>query len=34
MANWIADFRYAFRALARQPTFTLIAVLTLTLREQ
>jgi len=31
MSNWIADFRYAFRALTRQPTFTLIAVLTLTL---
>ena len=31
MANWIADFRYAFRALTCQPTFTLIAVLTLTL---
>ena len=31
MANWIADFRYAFRALTRQPTFTLIALLTLTL---
>ena len=29
MAHWIAGFRYAFRALARQPTFTLIAVLTL-----
>ena len=31
MANWIADFRYAFGALPRQPTFTLIALLTLTL---
>ena len=31
MANWIADFRYAFGALTRQPTFTLIALLTLTL---
>ncbi len=31
MVNWIADFRYAFRALTRQPTFTLIALLTLTL---
>ena len=31
MANWIADFRYALRALTRQPTFTLIAVLMLTL---
>ena len=31
MANWIADFRYAFRALTRQPTFALISVLTLTL---
>lgn len=31
MAHWIADFRYAFRALIRQPTFTLVALLTLTL---
>ncbi len=31
MNNWIADLRYAFRALTRQPTFTLIALLTLTL---
>jgi len=31
MSNWIADLRYAFRALTRQPTFTLIALLTLTL---
>ena len=31
MANWIADFRHAFRALTGQPTFTLVALLTLTL---
>ena len=31
MANWVSDCRYAFRALIRQPTFTLIALLTLTL---
>jgi putative ABC transport system permease protein len=31
MSNWVSEFRYAFRALTRQPTFTLIALLTLTL---
>lgn len=31
MTNWIADVRHAFRALTRQPTFTLVALLTLTL---
>ena len=31
MSNVFADFRYALRALRRQPTFVLIAVLTLTL---
>ena len=31
MSNWIADLRYAFRALTRQPMFTVIALLTLTL---
>jgi putative ABC transport system permease protein len=30
LASWISDCRYAFRALIRQPTFTLIALLTLT----
>ena len=31
MGTWVTEFRYAFRALAHQPTFTLIALLTLTL---
>ena len=31
MRNILADFRFALRALRRQPTFVLIAVLTLTL---
>ena len=31
MGNWVSDVRYAFRALTRQPTFALIALLTLTL---
>lgn len=31
MNNCLSDFRYAFRALCRQPTFSLIALLTLTL---
>jgi len=31
MSNWIVDLRHAFRGLIRQPTFALIALLTLTL---
>ena len=31
MADWLNSFRYAFRALRRQPTFVLIALLTLAL---
>src|SRR6187455_1648071 len=31
MADWLSALRYAFRTLRRQPTFALIAVLTLTL---
>ena len=31
MGNWVSDVRFAFRALTRQPTFGLIALLTLTL---
>ena len=31
MGTWVSEFRYAFRALTRQPTFTAIALLTLTL---
>ena len=31
MKHWIGDFRWAFRSLARQPGFTLTAVLTLVL---
>ena len=31
MTTWVADGRYALRALTRQPSFTLIALLTLTL---
>ena len=31
MRNMLVDFRYAFRALRRQPMFVLIAVLTLTI---
>ena len=31
MADWLSSFRYAFRTLRRQPTFVLIALLTLTL---
>ena len=31
MAEWRTDFRYVVRALVPQPTFTLLALLTLTL---
>ena len=31
MADWLSALRYAFRTLRRQPTFAMIAVLTLTL---
>ena len=31
MADWTAAFTYAFRTLRRQPTFVLVAVLTLAL---
>src|SRR5207248_2661828 len=31
MAAWLGDFRYAFRSLVRQPTFTAVAILTLVL---
>ena len=31
MADWLSAFRYAFRTLRRQPTFVLVALLTLTL---
>ena len=31
MADWLSAFRYACRALRRQPTFVLVALLTLTL---
>jgi putative ABC transport system permease protein len=31
MADWLSSFRYALRSLRRQPTFVLIALLTLTL---
>src|SRR5437867_3382679 len=29
MGTWFGDFRYAFRSLVRQPTFTAVAILTL-----
>src|SRR5207249_1699918 len=31
MGNWFGDFRYAFRSLVRQPTFTAVAIFTLVL---
>jgi putative ABC transport system permease protein len=31
MADWVATFKYAFRGLLRQPTFALVAILTLAL---
>src|SRR5690348_1390445 len=31
MSDWAATFKYAFRALLRQPTFTLVAIVTLAL---
>jgi len=31
MGNWLGDVRYALRSLARQPTFTAVAILTLVL---
>src|SRR3954467_6603670 len=31
MADWLAAFRYAFRTLRRQPTFTIVSILTLAL---
>ncbi len=31
MADWVATFKYAFRGLLRQPTFSLVAILTLAL---
>ena len=31
MGNLLGDFRYAFRSLVRQPTFTVVALLTLVL---
>src|SRR5829696_5576900 len=31
MTDWLAAFRYAFRTLRRQPTFTIVSILTLAL---
>ena len=31
MADWAATFKYAFRGLLRQPTFALVAIVTLAL---
>src|SRR5215203_778535 len=31
MADWTAAFKYAFRTLRRQPTFTTVSILTLAL---